>query len=185
MQPISPSLWLVVVLGKLGVEGDEGGLFEDGGVDGGGAAAVSAAAASHPEVSAAVRHMEVDEEELLGAFRQTGASEADKRNLTEAFRTIKKARLAPSSDSFRHPHHEWEAAGEDYILDRGIPYIVGGDWNMEPGELRSGLHMDILHGAFRFDPNTQSHIYDGGQGSSNIDYYLISRALDVLTDDAA
>eukprot|EP00959_Pyramimonas_sp_CCMP1952_P134781 2820490-Pyramimonas_sp.AAC.1 len=56
---------------------------------------------------------------------------------------------------------------------------------MEPCELRAGVYMNMLNGAFRFDPHTPSHIYDGGQGSSNIDYYMITRALDVRTGDAA
>eukprot|EP00959_Pyramimonas_sp_CCMP1952_P042703 892883-Pyramimonas_sp.AAC.2 len=73
----------------------------------------------------------------------------------------------------------------EHILDRGIPYTAGGDWNMGPCELRAGVYMNMLNGAFRLDPHTPSHIYDGGQGSSNIDYYMIPKAFDALTGDAA
>eukprot|EP00959_Pyramimonas_sp_CCMP1952_P393190 8238357-Pyramimonas_sp.AAC.1 len=55
---------------------------------------------------------------------------------------------------------------------------------MEPSELRSGFPIDRLRGGFRFDPAVNSHVFDGGEKSSNLDFFFLGLSLDSVASDA-
>eukprot|EP00959_Pyramimonas_sp_CCMP1952_P404312 8472167-Pyramimonas_sp.AAC.1 len=73
----------------------------------------------------------------------------------------------------------------EHIAAQGMPFVCGGDWNVEPGELRAGVPLTKIHGGFRFDPAVNSHVFDGGESSINLDFYLLSLSLDSVASDAS